>query len=290
MKYAYMRNCMLGLLSLFLGLQFSANAQENSLLYKIEGKNIETSYLYGTIHILPQKDFVLSDRVKSAFEESELIVLELDMDDPNLQMDMMKGAMMTDGSTLDKLFSEEDYKQLDEALKAAMGMGVAPFNKMKPMLIASMLMTKYVGAQPASFEGTFIKMATEGEKEILGLETVAEQLAVFDAIPYQKQADDIAEMLDDEDAAKAVFEKMLKHYKAEEVDALYEIFEEYYEENEAEMDVMLHDRNKNWIPKIGEYAADKSVFFGVGAGHLGGEEGVIELLRAAGYTVTAIVE
>lgn len=268
----------------------AVSQEDNSLLYKIEGNDIQPSYIYGTIHLLPQKDFNLKEKVRKAFDGSELIVLELDMDDPGMQIEMMQNISMKGDATLDQFFSEEDYKKLDAELKATMGMGIAPFNRMKPFMVSTMLLTKYIDDQPASFELTFVRMAADAKKEILGLETVTEQMAIFDAIPYQDQADDVAEMLNDEESTVDMFEDMIEIYKSEDIDELYEMFESYYEGEDDSMELMIHARNYNWITKIGEMAKEQSVFFGVGAGHLGGKRGVIQLLKNSGYTVTPILD
>ena len=96
----------------------AAVTSDNSLLWKIEGKNLKTpSYLMGTIHILPQKDFFLSEVMKQALANTQQVVLELDMDDPAMGMNMLQNASMNDGSTLDKLLSAEDYQKLDVLVK-----------------------------------------------------------------------------------------------------------------------------------------------------------------------------
>lgn len=99
------------------GTDTAGNEQEamDALLWKIEGKDLtEPSYLYGTIHIISQNDFFLTDATKQAFDESQKVVLELDMDDPQMPMQMMQYANMQDGQTLDQLLSEETYQKLDE--------------------------------------------------------------------------------------------------------------------------------------------------------------------------------
>ncbi len=279
-------------LGLILGLGISNSAvcqeTENSLLYKVEGKGIKTSYLFGTIHVMPNTDFELKEKVEEAFTASELVVLEIDMDDPSLPLEMMQNSMMIDGSTLDKLFSEEDYKKLDEELLATLGVSVSMFNKMKPFIVSSMLLSKYVGDQPASFEGTFVEMAAKQKKEILGLETVAEQMAVFDKISYKTQADQVSEMLNEDEETKELFKAMVEAYKQEDAEALYDFLVENHDGTEEELDYMLDDRNEKWIPKFKELSADKKVFYGVGAGHLGGDKGVLNLLEKAGYTVTPL--
>lgn len=261
-----------------------------SLLYKIEGKGIQPSYLYGTIHVLPQKDFNLKQKVANAIENTDLIVLELDMDDPSMMMDMMKYAMLPDSLSLDKIFSEEDLKKVDAELQQ-MGMNFQMLNKSKPLLIQQMLMMKMLGEQPASYEQTFIQMAAKSKKEILGLEDVAFQMSIFDKIPYADQAEDIMLMIDEPEKSMEMFEQMVEVYKTEDINALYELFaDETYAMSTEELDIMIHERNKDWIPKIGEFAKKEKVFIGVGAGHLGGSQGVVNLLRKAGYSVTPVLD
>ena len=258
-----------------------------SLLWKIEGNDIQPSYLFGTFHLLPQEDFLLKDRVKSAFSESAQIVLELDMDDPGMQMEMMQHAAMKDGTTLDQLFTPADYKKLDEMLKSSMGFGLQMFNSFKPFMISSMLIQNYIEGTPASFEVTFVQMAKEAEKEILGLESVADQLNVFDEIPYAEQVQDIVDMLNDEGSIREMYAQMIELYQGEDLEGIYKFTSDYFD-NEQEEELLLNARNRDWIPKIGELAKEKSTFFGVGAAHLGGPEGVVNLLKRAGYTVTAV--
>ncbi len=265
----------------------TAQSNESSLLWKVEGDDIQTSYVYGTFHILPQSDFDLSDQVTKAFNEADQIALELDFDDPSLQANMMRYANMEDGQTLDKLIDKEVYDEIDLYLQSTMGVGMQAFNKWKPFLLTSLVMGKLIEGQPASFELTFVKMAMEGKKEIVGLETAKDQLAIFDKIPYQDQADDVEEMFTDEKKTKETFQKMINLYKEGNIDKLVDFTRDYID-NPEEFKMLLSDRNEKWIPKMAEMSKENAVFYGVGAGHLGGEKGVINLLKEAGYTVTPV--
>lgn len=262
---------------------------DNSLLWKIEGKTLkQPSYLLGTIHILPQKDFFLSDAMKQALASSQQVVLELDMDDPNMSMEMFKYASMNEGSALDKLLSPADYAKLDSLVKKATGVGVGMFNKWQPMLVASVVMQQMLDNQPASYELTLVKLAQEGQKEVKGLETIKEQIDAMGTIPLPQQAQYLSEMLNDFDQQKALFGKMVDLYKAQKIEELLA----YIIEESGGIDfstVLLNQRNQNWVPKIGEIAAEKPTFFAVGAGHLAGKDGVLALLRKAGYRVTAVL-
>ncbi|MDP5230287.1 MAG: TraB/GumN family protein [Cellulophaga sp.] len=261
---------------------------QNSVLYKVEGDNIETSYVFGTVHMMAKKDFLLEEKVKSAFTESEFIVMELDMDDASMQTEMMKYAMISGDDSLQNHMTPEEYKILDEYFTAKLGVGMAAFNKMKPFVISSTAMIAHLGQDMASYESTFVQMATEQKKEIKGLETIAFQMSMFDEQPYEQQIDQVIEMLQKEGGIGGYFDKIIAAYKTQDIEVLYTSLNEFFEDDKAFKEKMLDERNQNWIPQIGELSKENSVFYAVGAGHLGGEEGVISLLKGAGYTVTPV--
>ncbi|WP_431109440.1 TraB/GumN family protein [Winogradskyella poriferorum] len=272
---------------------FSITAQEleNSTLWKIEGNGLESpSYLFGTIHMTC--DATLEDDVKKALDETTQIVMELDMDDPSMQSKVMQGMYLKDGKTLKDFVSEEEYKSIDSLFINNMGMSVKLLENVKPFFLMSMFYPKMIDCQMQSFELELTKIASEQKEEIYGLETIEEQIKVFDGIPLEDQYADLIRMAKDNLAFdKTTFSKMLKIYKEEDINALIDIMDDDTNSTMSKhQDVLLEQRNKNWISKIGEYAKEQPTFFGVGAGHLPGENGVIQLLRNAGYTVTAVLE
>ena len=278
---------------LFISLSvFSVAAQEleDSTLWKIEGNGLENpSYLFGTIHITC--DATLEDDVKKALDETTQIVMELDMDDPNMQSKMMQGMYLKDGRTLKDFVSDEEYKSIDSLFINNMGMSVKPLENVKPFFLMSMFYPKMIDCQMQSFELELTKIASEQNEDIFGLETIEEQLKVFDDIPLEDQYADLIRMAEGNlTKDKATFTKMLKIYKDEDINALIDIMNDDANSTMSKhQDVLLEQRNKNWISKIGVYAKEQPTFFGVGAGHLPGKNGVIQLLRNAGYTVTAVL-
>ncbi len=271
---------------------FSITAQnlENSTLWKIEGNELEKpSYLFGTIHITCNA--TLEDDVKKALDETTQIVMELDMDDPSMQMKMMKSIYFKDGKTLKDFVSEEDYKSIDSLFINNMGMPVKMLEKVKPFFLSSMFFPKMLDCPMQSFELELTKIAKEQEEEIYGLETLEEQIQVFDDIPLEDQYADLVRMAKDNlEYDKETFSKMLKLYEEENITAILDMMDDDTNKTVSEhQDVLLKQRNENWISKISEYAKDQPTFFGVGAGHLPGENGVIQLLRNAGYTVEAVL-
>ncbi len=267
--------------------QAYGQAGEQSLLWKIKGNGIQPSYLFGTIHILPEAAFELKPKVEEAFQNTDQLVLELDMDDPNLQAEMMTHMKMKGGKTLKQLFSKADYDAVDKELKKASGVGLKKFNAFKPFFLTSILVSKLMGEQVASFEFRFVQMAKAQEKEVLGLETIAFQAGVFDKIPYEEQASDVLDLVYNSEKHTDLFQKLIGFYQEEKIDSLYQIMKDD-RTGENELEVLLYERNRNWVSSIKGLAENQSSFFAVGAGHLGGESGMIALLKKAGYTVSPV--
>lgn len=284
---------LISILSLTLGFSLFVNSQslENSTLWKIEGNGLEQpSYLFGTIHITCNA--TIEEDVKKALEATSQVVLELDMDDPNLQAQMMQSMYMKENKTLKDLVSDEDYAAIDSLFLKNMGMSVQLMQNVKPFFLTATLYPKLIDCPMQSFETELIKIAKEQNEEIKGLESIDDQMQVFDDIPYEAQVKDLVRSAKDNLAYdKAMFAKMLEVYKTENITAMIEMMnDENYTAVADYQDKLLDNRNINWIPKIGEFAKDQPTFFGVGAGHLAGEKGVINLLRKAGYKVTPVME
>ncbi len=259
-----------------------------SNLWKVEKEGMEPSYIFGTIHVLPQTEFKLNDKVRTALYGSDELVMELDMSDPSLQTKMMQTAAMEGGQTLDALMSEEDYAMLDKKLKRVMGIPLANVNSFKPFMISTFLLKEYVGDQPASFELALLSMASNRQMPISGLETIESQMAVFDSIPYESQVEDLLEMVRDSVEMNDLFRDMIDSYIAEDLSTLYSTTKDYFD-SEDEMKFLLYKRNNEWINVLNEKLGDKALFVAVGAAHLGGEQGIINLLKKEGYTLTPIM-
>lgn len=268
---------------------FAQKKNQNSLLWEISGNGLsKPSYLFGTIHMICKDDYFMSDAVKQKFALSQNIFLEMDMDDPKMQMTMMKLATLPAGQNLKKIFGN-DYPMVDSFFKAKAGMGLAVFNGFKPMMVMSLLYLKMLPCEKTeSYETNFMTMAKEQKKDIKGLETIEDQMQVFDNIPDSVEAANIVKMIKDYDAQVKQFTEMVNVYKQQNINKLYSSVSSSPDLMEAQDD-LLKNRNANWIPVIEKAMKEGQSFFAVGAAHLGGDIGVIELLRKAGYKVKPVV-
>ena len=141
-----------------------------------------------------------------------------------------------------------------------------------------------------SYEMELYEMAQKQNKEIGGLETAEYQMSVFDKIPYKAQAEMLVQGIKSTEDTAAIdqLKVMVEMYKNQDIQGMQETMQGEGSDVKGYEDVLLLDRNRNWIPVMQKMMSKKQVFFAVGAGHLGGEEGVIALLRDAGYTVTPV--
>jgi len=271
----------------------SSGAQEleKGLLWRISGKGLEMpSYLYGTMHATCNA--TLDANILNAIDNTTQLYLELDMDSPTLTTDMMGGMAMKSGVTISSLVSEEDFKKIDVFLKENLGLSAKILDTYKPFIISSMLLPKQLGCEMQSYELELVKHTQMQQEEIYGLESVQEQLTVFDQIPYEEQAKDLVKMVSDNMASsRQELKKLMEIYQRKDLNEMLAymkqdgnpIYSNY-------TNILLDNRNQNWIPKIEKIVKEKPTFFGVGAAHLAGEKGVIMLLRKQGYTVEPVAE
>jgi uncharacterized protein YbaP (TraB family) len=262
-----------------------------TLLWKITGpdKNMPPSYIYGTVHVGCNID--LNSQVQRALQETQQLYLEIKMDDAQLQAKMMKGAMMKDGTTISKLLSADDAKILSDFLQKEVGFSLQMVDALKPMLLSSMLLPKMLPCSMQSVEEILMKITKEQSEQVYGLETVQDQLDVFDAIPYDVQANELLKMAKDNmKESKEQMQQMLSIYQSQDIQNLYDFSLNAGDKMMATyQDVLLNNRNQNWIPIITKISGEVPTFFAVGAAHLAGKNGVLTLLKKEGFTVEAVM-
>jgi hypothetical protein len=259
-----------------------------SLLFEVSGNGLtKSSYLFGTFHIMCKDQFMISPTLAEKILSTEQFYGELDMDDPNLQSSMMQKIMMKD-KTIESMMDSSSFKRFDEAFKKITGFSVYQLNNYKPFFHLSLLTLKTIPCvnfvQP---ETELMQIAKKNGKEVLGLETIDEQMNAIDAQPLDSQITSLQKMVFNFDSTKNMMNEMIEVYKKNDAELLYDYVQKQGTDGMNE-EVLLVNRNKNWIPKLNKIMRDKSSFIAVGGAHLGGKTGVLALLKNAGYTVTAV--
>ncbi len=273
-----------------LSLCLSINAQDtNALLWQVSGKNLsQPSYLFGTIHLMCPDDIQITQPMEDALKNSQQLVLELDMDEPGMMMNMQKVAMMTDGTTLNDLLTEEEHQMVGDYLQDSLKIPIQALNTMKPLMLSTLTFLDVLNCQPGSYEMQLVQHVKEQGKEVLGLETIEDQAQAFDFIPLEEQADYLVEAIQKYDETVSETEALLAAYQNKQVEHLYDLTHASMQEMDGAEEALLTNRNNKWISKMEEMAQSQATFFAVGAAHLGGPMGVIALLKEQGYTVEAV--
>ncbi|MBV7533213.1 TraB/GumN family protein [Chitinophaga sp. sic0106] len=281
-----MKKITIALLALLLTL--STQAQETSLLWKVSGKGLaQPSWLYGTYHLLCKEDIHFSPATTTALSNSKTLYLEIDMADSSFAAKLMPMLAPNPAYNLSSHLSPEDFAVFSRFVQDSFHMSVEALVHLKPVVLMSLFIARNLPCPASGVEQELMQLAKNAHIPVEGLETVEDQMSVFNKIPDSVQMVDIIRDIKDPVAAKARDEKFKNNYKAGDIAALFDDLMETTS-MAGYADLMVFQRNRNWIPVIEKAMAGGSNFFAFGAGHLGGEEGVIKLLRKAGYTVEPV--
>ncbi|MFB9109545.1 TraB/GumN family protein [Flavobacterium gyeonganense] len=264
--------------------QTKAPKLENSLLWEISGNGLsKPSYLYGTVHMICSDDYFLSDKAKKAFDASNKLVLEINLTDPKEVAEMQEVSKKTEPIT--KKLNAPQLAKLEDILKKSTGLSISQIDNYGLTGAMSLVSMKNYGCKDLKqYEMEFLTRAKQNSMQIGGLETVKSQLLAIDGA-YTN--DEMIVFLKEFDAD--VTAKFVKAYKEENVNDLFAILTDKKMASESTNKAILDDRNKNWVKEMPQMMKNESVFFAVDSAHLGGEFGVINLLRKAGYSVKPVM-
>lgn len=284
-----------------------ANAQ---LLYKISGKDLTApSYIIGTHHLANVGFVNKIAGVKDALTNTEQVYGEVrwdDMTNPDSLKVVQAAMMLPDGQSLKTVLSAEQYKKLDAVITQMMGVGLsnpqvgAQMGKMSPAALSTqlqvlMFMQKHMGEyDPSStFDQYFQAQAKHNNEPVGGLETLAFQTnLLYKGSDMKRQVEQLMCLLDNQEFYEQMMELMTDAFYAQDLDALKAAMDKKLggtcDSTPEELAQLIDNRNADWAKKMPAIMAAKPTFFVVGAGHLPGAKGVLQLLKDAGYTVEAV--
>jgi uncharacterized protein len=245
-----------------------------------------TIYLFGTVHVLKPGLGWFDDAVKTAFDKSDRLVMEIvDPDPAQAQQIMVKYMPDNNGKTITSKLSAADKLIYDKAMNTA-GLAIANYEPLDPWAVAivmSMTMLQKSGYDPASGVETQLKAAAEASnKPIAGVETMEEQFAIFDALPEETQVKFLIEGAKAIDTAGEEMEKMVSLWAKPDPEGLAKLMNEGLTDPKL-YDALLTKRNSNWAKWINEEMKKPgTTFMAVGAGHLSGDSSVQKLLEPYG--------
>ncbi len=276
------------ILPLFFGGKQTATAQtEKGLLWEISGNGLKkSSYLYGTIHIQAKKVFQYDKVVEEKLMSCKAFAPELVLDELN-QKDLTQAMMMKDNS-LDKLLTAEEYAQADKIVKEKTGAGLAAFNKLKPIMVASQIGQLDIPQEmPMALDLYLLEIARNTKMKVFAVETLEEQIAALNSISDADQAKMLVKLLQDSTSGAGEYQKLLQAYLSQDLGQMLDLTEDPTLPKEIE-EKFLVARNHVMAQRIAGFVTEQTTFVAIGAAHLGGSLGVLALLKMAGYQVNPI--
>jgi len=280
-----MKNALLPLL-LLLSLPVRPNALP---MWEIHGAS-NRIHILGSIHFLRPGD-TLPRAVISAYDEAEVVVMEIDLDDLDpvaAQATMQELAIDPQGRTLDVLLGNRDY-QTAVAKARALGIDLSmlrPFEPWMAALTVTQLQLAQLGFDADSgVEQQLLKLAERDHKDVRGLETLEEQLSFMDALPPAAQRAFLLDTLDEAATMQDEIGDMVTAWKNGDTRSMEK---EFLADLQKEPDLyrrIVVDRNRNWVSKLGPMTRDrKDYLVVVGTLHLVGPDSLIHMLERAGYS------
>ena len=270
-----------------------------SLFWEISKDSIDVSYLYGTMHSTDSRVHELSDSVKLFFEQCEAVALELIMDSVDV-FGVMQGMFMKD-TTLRMLYEREQYKKVKKYLRKqflknkelALVSLIFDIDKVKPMFLSTLVSeAKPENAADLPLDMYLGEWGKKQNMKLIGIETFDEQIAALDAIPLKQQAEMLLEQIDMAASSDTMNSTMMSLYLAQDLDGLLLFYEGFDEDMVSDSfdDALIRKRNVVMAERMDKIVQEQKTFMAVGALHLPGENGVIELLRKKGYQVRPILD
>ena len=303
---------------LFAILALIALSSSAQLLWKVSGNGLEKpSYVLGTFHLASESMIDKIPGMEQALEHCDIVVGEIDNEELMSQeyMAAMTQIMVAPpDSTLDKVLTDEEYALVEQEFNKCfgdMGMKLQQYNKFKPNGVRALIMAVKMmkdapnfqefqelidivdmqalsAANGSGMDRAVQKRAKEMGRQSVALETIEEQLMLFN-IPIAKQVKGLLDVCNNPDLTKVQFTQfmtILKAYMAQDLSKVYSIMTDPEIVDAGAIGMLrVNERNLNWIEKLVKMIPEHSCLVYVGAAHLPGELGVLQLLRDRGYTV-----
>jgi uncharacterized protein len=275
----------------------TAKAQQSalpkSLLWEISGNGLkEPSYLYGTFHLLNHSYLNTVPEVMERLTAARGVVVETEID--SSRMMQLSTKMVMHDNKLSALLSKEDYALVNQEVTKSFGFDLRMADQMKPMTVMLMLsMAEYQKVETLQqykgepLDSYFARHGKQEGKKINTLETMEQQFdLLYNHHSVEKQAEQLVQYIKYKDDAQQMTTRLTNMYLDKDLSGMWNMSEEYNKmTGQQDMAYMIDDRNKAWMTKLPAIMSERSTFVAVGALHLPGQNGLLELLQKAGYTV-----
>lgn len=266
----------------------SASLQAQSLLWKISGNDLkEPAWIYGTMHVRDSRVFKLPEGWDDKLRASKRLILELNPSEKTDPMKMMTLMAAPEDSTLDLTLKPEDRKLMEVWVNDSLQLPWQMVQKLKPFFLMAMIQEyKMPKDMPEALDLWLAQRAKDWNVPVYGLETIDEQMAAINTLSIAQQSELLLEMIKPEQSdTHNQEEDLMRAYLAGNLDQLASLAKNWDTDPMFKKEI-LEVRNFKMSERIGDtLQQDGSAFIAVGALHLPGEDGILQLLRNKGFEV-----
>jgi len=277
-------------LLLLLGLSLPVPASAQSLLWKITGNTLESpAWIYGTMHVQDERVFQLPEGWQEHMKATGRLILEVDLSQTPDPMKMMSLLQAPPDSSLDKLIAPADFAFLKEWFQDSLGMPLESLKQMKPFMLITLVQKSRMSSEmPLALDAWLSERAQNMNIPVSGLETIEEQMQVIDMMSLHDQAHMLIEMIRDDSKRIEQEDAMMDAYLQGHLDRLLTMASEWEIDPQFRQEI-IHRRNRVMTDRLKEFLISGPVFIAVGALHLPGNDGIIQLLKNEGYSVEPVL-
>ena len=267
------------------------------LLYEISGKGVKSkSYVLATNKFVDMTFLDTIPNVFKCFSRCNKVITEFAMQDYEAIAALRQAALLPDSVKLSNFYSESEYTYIDNALRAQLGMGLDKLCRMKPAYLTEMvrteLMKQWLGYnEQRSMEGFFESVAAERNIPIWGLDHIGETMyMLFDREPFHWQCKELLKVLEyPENEVKQERTLREMYLDGRLTDMAYQVEGPDNTTSISFSDYKVYcQRNIAWVKRLKDYLAEGGAFITLDAVYLGGDKGLLQQLRAAGYRVRPV--
>lgn len=268
-----------------------AGENEGSVFMWKAQKDGAVVYLLGSVHALKEDAYPLPAVIETAFDRSEVVVFEVDLDEmTSAALKMLAAGSLEDGQTLEQVAGPVMWTDFSQKMDSA-GMPSGMFQFMKPWMAALTVMgfeLENAGYSPASgIDSHFSNRAKAAGKERMALETPEFQIALFADLTPEESLSFLEYTLADLETMIPLMDEIYAKWLVGDAQYVRAMMEEEFGDFPELYEKLISGRNRNWMAAVeGLLAGQRDAMVVVGAMHLVGEDGIVEMLRQKGYTVT----
>ena len=273
----------------------SVSAQAEPAAWRVTGEDTGELLLLGSIQYLRQEDYPLPSNIDELYQQADTLVMELDLDDlDTLSVEnlFVEAGTLPPGSSLQTVLTPAVY-ELAETRSAEFGLDLAFATRLEPWLVAITLMDLGMNAlgfnASRGLEQHLLRRATSDGKQVLGLETLEDQIHVFDQLSIKEQEALLLQTLNEIDSADDAMDELLNAWRDGRVNTLANELTANFEDFPILYRHLVIDRNERWLNPLRQLLeTGERYLVVVGALHLVGDDSVIELLQHQGLSVIEI--